>query len=137
MPAAATPEERAKEVVLAAYSEGRMVGIVTASIGLFEQVRARVAMLRGSVDPEFRRSHIGIAMFAKDTVPTFLKMFVSRGQTELGWLHSRHTFSFGNYFDPDKMGYRSLRVSDPDGGGLVQGRLEPGQESALAPDGCF
>jgi hypothetical protein len=26
---------------------------------------------------------IGVAMFAKDTVPTFLKMFVSRGQTEL------------------------------------------------------
>jgi hypothetical protein len=26
---------------------------------------------------------IGVAMFAKDTVPTFLKMFVSRGQTEM------------------------------------------------------
>jgi hypothetical protein len=26
---------------------------------------------------------IGVAMFAKDTVPTFLKMFVSRGQTEI------------------------------------------------------
>jgi hypothetical protein len=26
---------------------------------------------------------LGVAMFAKDTVPTFLKMFVSRGQTEL------------------------------------------------------
>lgn len=26
---------------------------------------------------------VGVAMFAKDTVPTFMKMFVSRGQTEL------------------------------------------------------
>jgi hypothetical protein len=26
---------------------------------------------------------LGVAMFAKDTVPTFLKMFVSRGQTEM------------------------------------------------------
>ena len=26
---------------------------------------------------------VGVAMFAKDTVPTFLKMFVSRGQTEV------------------------------------------------------
>jgi hypothetical protein len=58
-----TPEERAKEVVLAAYNEGRMVGVVTAEIGLFEQVRARVAMLRGSVDPDFRRSHVAVAMF--------------------------------------------------------------------------
>src|SRR5437667_7034607 len=38
----------------------------------------------------------------------------TRGKTELGWLHSRHTFSFGNDFDPDHMGYRSLRVINDD-----------------------
>jgi redox-sensitive bicupin YhaK (pirin superfamily) len=37
-----------------------------------------------------------------------------RGQTDLGWLRSRHTFSFGNFFDPDQMGYRSLRVINDD-----------------------
>jgi len=47
--------------------------------------------------------------------PTFVKRpAAARGQTELGWLHSRHTFSFGGYFDPDHMGYRSLRVINDD-----------------------
>lgn len=38
----------------------------------------------------------------------------TRGRTELGWLHSRHTFSFGEYFDPDQMGFRSLCVLNDD-----------------------
>jgi redox-sensitive bicupin YhaK (pirin superfamily) len=37
-----------------------------------------------------------------------------RGTTQLGWLHSRHSFSFGRYYDPDNVGYRSLRVINDD-----------------------
>jgi len=37
-----------------------------------------------------------------------------RGKTELGWLHSQHSFSFGGYRDPDHMGFRSLRVLNDD-----------------------
>ncbi len=50
------------------------------------------------------------------TEPTLVKRPAGeRGQTELGWLHSRHTFSFGHYFDPNHMGFRSLRVIVIDG----------------------
>jgi redox-sensitive bicupin YhaK (pirin superfamily) len=42
-----------------------------------------------------------------------------RGRTEWGWLDSRHTFSFGEYYDPGHEGFRSLRVLNDD-------RVRPG-----------
>jgi hypothetical protein len=65
LPGDTSPEQRARDVVLAAYGGGRLVGVVTASIGRFDRVRARLAMLRASVDPAFRRGHVGAAMFPR------------------------------------------------------------------------
>ena len=37
-----------------------------------------------------------------------------RGRTLWKWLDSRHTFSFGEYYDPKHAGFRSLRVLNDD-----------------------
>ena len=50
-----------------------------------------------------------------------LRPSAERMRTRIGWLDSRHTFSFGEHHDPRHMGYRSLRVINEDRVAPAQG----------------
>lgn len=49
-----------------------------------------------------------------------VRLAADRGGFDFGWLDTRHTFSFGEYHDPDWMGFSALRVINED-------RVLPGQ----------
>jgi quercetin 2,3-dioxygenase len=61
---------------------------------------------------------------ALDTIT--VRRAAERGVTRIGWLTSRHSFSFGAYFDPAHMGFRTLRVINDD-------LVDPGQGFGTHP----
>ncbi|MCF8149526.1 MAG: pirin family protein [Burkholderiaceae bacterium] len=55
-----------------------------------------------------------------------LRKAAARGVADFGWLDSRHSFSFGNYHDPQQVGFSDLRVINDD-------RVQPGQGFGTHP----
>ncbi|MEM9826233.1 MAG: pirin family protein [Planctomycetota bacterium] len=64
--------------------------------------RGEPSTLRGEPSPSAASSDL------------LLRQAAERGHTDLGWLKSFHSFSFGGYYDQRHMGFRSLRVINDD-----------------------
>jgi len=41
-----------------------------------------------------------------------LRKSADRGTENLSWLNTKYSFSFANYYDPERVGFKSLRVSN-------------------------
>ena len=54
----------------------------------------------------------------------FVHRSENRGHVKMGWLESKHSFSFGNWYNPDYMGVSALRVINDD---LIAGNQGFGQ----------
>jgi redox-sensitive bicupin YhaK (pirin superfamily) len=55
-----------------------------------------------------------------------IRRSTDRGLADFGWLYSRHTFSFGNYFDQRQVGFSDLLVINDD-------TVQPGQGFGTHP----
>ena len=98
--------------------------------GMFVTTSALGTIIKNDIDELKELEPIGFNHLPNKTskimANTVLHKSDSRGHANHGWLDSHHTFSFANYYNPDRMHFGVLRVLNDD-------RVDPGMGFGTHP----
>ena len=93
------------------FLKNSIIGSVAAGIGVATVTKASKA-IKESLHKQVGFNHI--QPMETKTATSVLHKADTRGDANHGWLHSKHSFSFANYYNPERMGFGMLRVLNDD-----------------------